>query len=238
MHSMQIVEWGKPLEARERPTPKPQGTEVLLRVEACGVCHSDLHIQEGYLDLGGGNKLELAKLGLKLPHTLGHEIVGEVVAIGPDAAGVKIGDRRVVHPWIGCGSCETCQRGDELLCVTMRSLGARRDGGYADHVLVPHPRYLIDYDGLPPELACIYTCSGVTAYSALKKLAHLPERDVVVIIRAGGVGLNAAKLSPAVLECKVVVADIDATKREAALAAGAAAAFDNSHPEAVQILKG
>jgi D-arabinose 1-dehydrogenase-like Zn-dependent alcohol dehydrogenase len=72
MHSMQIVEFGKPLEARDRPTPKPQGTEVLLRVEACGVCHSDLHIQEGYFDLGGGNKLELGKLGLKLPHTLGH----------------------------------------------------------------------------------------------------------------------------------------------------------------------
>ncbi len=237
MRSMQIVEWGKPLQARERPTPKPQGTEVLLKVEACGVCHSDLHLQEGYFDLGGGNKLELEKLGLKLPHTLGHEIVGEVVAVGPDAAGVKIGDRRVVHPWIGCGNCESCKRGEELLCTTMRSLGARRDGGYADHVLVPHPRYLIDYDGLPAELACIYTCSGVTAYSALKKLAHLPERDTVVIIGAGGVGLNAVMLSHAVLKCKIVVADIDAKKREAALAAGAAAAFDNSDPDAVQKLK-
>ena len=237
MHSMQIVEWGKPLEPRERPTPKPQGTEVLVRVEACGVCHSDLHLQEGYFDLGGGNKLELEKLGLKLPHTLGHEIVGEVVAVGPEAAGARIGDKRVVHPWIGCGSCETCRRGDELLCTSMRSLGARRDGGYADHVLVPHPRYLIDYDGLSPELACIYTCSGVTAYSALKKLAQLPERDVVVIIGAGGVGLNAVMLSRAVLKCKVVVADIDANKREAAVKAGAAAAFDNSDPEAVQKLR-
>lgn len=237
MHSMQIVEWGKPLEPRDRPTPKPQGTEVLLKVVACGVCHSDLHLQEGYFDLGGGNKLELEKLGLKLPHTLGHEIVGEVVAVGPEATGAKVGDKRVVHPWIGCGSCETCRRGEELLCTSMRSLGARRDGGYADHVMVPHPRYLIDYDGLSPELACIYTCSGVTAYSALKKLAHLPERDVVVIIGAGGVGLNAVMLAPSVLKCKVVVADIDAKKREAALKAGATAAFDNSDPEAVQKLK-
>src|SRR6266480_2110549 len=189
MHSMQIVEWGKPLEPRERPTPKPQGTEVLVRVEACGVCHSDLHLQEGYFDLGGG-------------------------------------DKRVVHPWIGCGSCETCRRGDELLCTSMRSLGARRDGGYADHVLVPHPRYLIDYDGLSPELACVYTCSGVTAFSALKKLAHLPERDVAVIIGAGGVGLNAVMLASSVLKRKVVVADIDPKKRQAALEAGAAAAFD------------
>src|SRR5947209_13719476 len=237
MHSMQIVEWGKSLEPRERPTPEPQGTEVLVRVEACGVCHSDLHLQEGYFDLGGGNKLELEKLGLKLPHTLGHEIVGEVVAVGPEAAGAKIGDKRVVHPWIGCGSCETCRRGDELLCTMMRSLGARRDGGYADHVLVPHPRYLIDYDGLSPELACIYTCSGVTAYSALKKLAHLPERDVVAIIGAGGVGLNAVMLSRAMLECKVVVADIDGKKRGAAVAAGAVAAFDNADPDAVQKLR-
>jgi hypothetical protein len=128
MHSMQIVEWGKPLEPRDRPTPRPQGTEVLVKVAACGVCHSDLHLQDGYFDLGGGNKLELEKLGLKLPHTLGHEIVGEVVAVGPEAAGARIGDKRVVHPWIGCGSCETCRRGDELLCTSMRSLGARRDG--------------------------------------------------------------------------------------------------------------
>lgn len=237
MHSMQIVEFGKPLQARDRPTPEPQGTEVLLRVEACGVCHSDLHIQEGYFDLGGGNKLELGKLGLKLPHTLGHEIVGEVVAAGPEAAGAKIGDKRLVHPWIGCGSCEICLRGDELLCNAMRSLGARRDGGYADHVMVPHPRYLIDYDGLPADLACTYTCSGVTAYSALKKLAHLPEREVAVIIGAGGVGLNAVMLAASVLRCKVVVADVDAKKREAALNAGAAAAFDNADPEAVAKLK-
>ena len=237
MHSMQIVEWGKPLEPRDRPTPKPQGAEVLVKVTACGVCHSDLHLQEGYFDLGGGNKLELDKLGLKLPHTLGHEIVGEVVAVGPEANGAKIGDKRVVHPWIGCGSCDACRRDEELLCTTMRSLGARRDGGYADHVLVPHPRYLIGYDGLAPELACIYTCSGVTAYSALKKLAHLPERDTVAIIGAGGVGLNAVMLSRAVLKAKVVVADIDAGKREAALKAGAAAAFDNADPEALQKLR-
>src|SRR6202158_5161015 len=116
MHSMQIIEWGKPLEPRDRPTPKPQGTEVLVRVEACGVCHSDLHLQDGYFDLGGGNQLALEKLRLNLPHALGHEIVGEVVAIGPDAAGAKIGDKRVVHPWIGWGHGEIWLWGDEALC--------------------------------------------------------------------------------------------------------------------------
>src|SRR5438309_3775082 len=75
---MQIVEWGKPLERRDYANPQPEGTQVLVKVEACGVCHSDLHIHDGYFDFGNGRKLELAKLGLTLPHTLGHEIVGEV----------------------------------------------------------------------------------------------------------------------------------------------------------------
>jgi D-arabinose 1-dehydrogenase-like Zn-dependent alcohol dehydrogenase len=237
MHAMQIIEWGKPLEPRDAPDPQPRGSEVLMKVTCCGVCHSDLHIQEGYFDLGGGNKLELGKLGVKLPHTLGHEIVGEVVAVGPQASGARVGDRRVVHPWVGCGACDFCQRGEELLCGSMRSLGARTNGGYADQVLVPHPRYLIDYGDIAPELACTYTCSGITAYSALKKLAHLGPEETVVIIGAGGVGLNAVMLAPAVLKCRVVVADIDARKREAALAAGASAVFDNSDPGAVAALK-
>ncbi len=234
---MQIVEWGKPLEARDYPDPKPEGTQVLVKVEACGVCHSDLHIHEGYFDLGGGRKLELAKVGVKLPHTLGHEIVGEVVAVGPEAKGAKIGDKRLVHPWIGCGACEFCQRGEELLCSAMKSLGARTNGGYADHVMVPHPRYLIDFAGVPAELACTYTCSGVTAFSALKKLSALPERDIAVIIGAGGVGLNAVMLAKAVLKCRIVVADVDASKRAAALQAGASAVFDNGDPAAVAKLK-
>jgi propanol-preferring alcohol dehydrogenase len=237
VHAMQIVEWGKPLEARDYPDPKPEGAQVLVKVEACGVCHSDLHIHEGYFDLGGGRKLELAKVGVKLPHTLGHEIVGEVVAVGPEAKGAKVGDKRLVHPWIGCGACEFCQRGEELLCSAMKSLGARTNGGYADHVMVPHPRYLIDYAGVPAELACTYTCSGVTAFSALKKLSALPERDIDVIIVAGGVGLNAVMLAKSVLKCRIVVADVDANKRAAALQAGASAVFDNGDPAAVAKLK-
>ena len=237
MHAMQIVEWGKPLERRDYANPQPQGTQVLVKVEACGVCHSDLHIHEGYFDLGNGRKLELGKLGVKLPHTLGHEIVGEVVAVGPDAKGAKVGDKRLVHPWVGCGTCEFCQRGEELLCHAMKSIGARTDGGYADHVMVPHPRYLIDYTGVPADLACTYTCSGVTAFSALKKLRDLSERDLVVIIGAGGVGLNAVMLAKAVLRCPVVVADTDLKKREAALNAGASAAFDNADPGSIAKLK-
>ena len=82
MRSYQIVEWGQPIELREQPTPTPTGTEVLLRVTAAGICHSDLHINDGYFDLGDGRRAELAKLGATLPLTLGHEIVGVVEAVG------------------------------------------------------------------------------------------------------------------------------------------------------------
>lgn len=233
MLSYQIVEWGKPLERREGPTPTPKGTEVLLRVSACGVCHSDLHLRAGFFDLGGGKKIELGPLGVALPHTLGHEVVGEVVALGPEASGVKTGDKRVVYPWIGCGECEFCRRGDELLCTRMRSIGARTHGGYADHVLVPHSRYLIPYGDLSPEQACVYACSGLTAYSALKKLKHIPAAETVMLIGAGGVGLNGVLLGPHVLKAKIAVADVDAGRRQTALECGATAAIDNGTPEAL-----
>jgi alcohol dehydrogenase, propanol-preferring len=98
MQSYDIVTFGEPLQRLERPTPTPTGTEVLLRVTAAGVCHSDLHILDGYFDLGGGNRLSMAERGMKLPHTLGHETVGEVVAAGPGAAGVAPGSCYLVYP--------------------------------------------------------------------------------------------------------------------------------------------
>ena len=103
MLSYQVIENGAPLEPREGDTPEPAGAEVLLRVSACGVCHSDLHLWEGEYLLGGGEKLTLADRGIVPPFTMGHEVVGVVAALGPDATGVEIGDARVVYPWIGCG---------------------------------------------------------------------------------------------------------------------------------------
>ena len=100
---------GAPLEAVESGTPTPQGTEVLIRMRACGVCHSDIHLHEGVFNLGNGKQLEVGHPG----QVLGHEIFGEVVALGPDATGVALGDRRVVYPWIGCGSGPSCRRGEE-----------------------------------------------------------------------------------------------------------------------------
>ena len=100
----------QPLQLQRRSRRrKPTGTEVLLKVLAAGVCHSDLHLSDGYFDLGGGKRLSLADRGMKLPVTLGHENVGEVVAVGPEAKGVKVGDRRLVDPWMGCGECARLQ---------------------------------------------------------------------------------------------------------------------------------
>jgi propanol-preferring alcohol dehydrogenase len=158
--SYDVVAFGAPLEVRERPDPEPTGEEVLLRVLATGVCHTDLYVWEGYYDLGGGRRMSFADRGLVPPLTLGHEIAGEVAAVGPAAEGVRVGDKRLVYPWVGCGDCVTCRRGDEHLCPTARYLGIFRAGGYADRVLVPNPRYLLDLGDLPPAQAAPLACSG------------------------------------------------------------------------------
>ena len=214
MKSYDVCECGAPLRLMERPTPKPAGTEVLLKVIAAGVCHSDLHIWDGYYDLGGGKRLQLADRGVKLPLTMGHENVGEVVAVGPDAKGVKVGDRRLVHPWLGCGECAVCRRGDEQLCRTPASIGVFRSGGYADHLLVPHPRCLFDIGSIPPERAAPLACSGITTFGALKKVGPLLTAEPVVIFGAGGLGLMSLGLHRAMGGKGAIVADIDPVKRQ------------------------
>ena len=158
MLSYQVQEFGKPLAQVLRDTPQPQGSQVVVRVGACGVCHSDVHLHDGYFDLGGGNKLDMTRT-VQPPRTLGHEIAGTVVAVGPDVdvtKGVKVGDRRVVFPWIGCGQCGLCAAGKEHLCSAATALGIHLDGGFADHVLVPDAKYLLDYGALAEDQACTY----------------------------------------------------------------------------------
>ena len=203
----------------------PQGSEVLLKVDRCGVCHSDVHVADGYFDLGGGNKLDLTR-AVSLPRTLGHEIAGTVVAVGSDARGIAAGARRVVFPWIGCGNCPLCEAGNEQLCSAPRALGVNRDGGFADHVLVPDSKYLLEYDPLPPEQACTYACSGLTAYSALKKAAPLGASDSLLIIDAGGVGLSGIRLAHSLVQVMPIVAEVDKSKWELARAAGAGEVID------------
>jgi propanol-preferring alcohol dehydrogenase len=203
-----------------------------LKMLAAGVCHSDLHIWDGYYEIGGGKKLMLADRGIKLPLTMGHENVGEVVAVGPDAEGVKVGDVRLVNPWMGCGECKVCLRGDENLCLRSNNLGVFSNGGYATHLLIGSPRHLFDIDNLTPEQAAPLACSGVTAYSALKKVADTLHDEALVIIGAGGVGLMGVTLARKMGAKDIIIVDIDPTKREAGLKAGATKAIDGSAADA------
>ena len=234
MKSFQVTEFNAPLLEVDHPTPQPTGTQVLLKVRAAGVCHSDLHIWEGHYDLGGGKRLQLTDRGVKLPLTMGHENVGEVVAVGPGAVGVKVGDRKLVHPWLGCGECAVCRRGDEQLCRTALSIGVFRAGGYADHLVVPHPRYLFDIGDIAPEKAAPLACSGITTYGALKKVGSLLQEEPVVIIGAGGLGLMCLSLHRKMGGKGAIVVDVDPAKRQAALKGGAQAAIDGNAPDAAK----
>ncbi|MDH3689178.1 MAG: alcohol dehydrogenase [Gammaproteobacteria bacterium] len=231
MKSIQFSDYSAPLLSSAKDTPAPQGKEVLIKIDACGVCHSDVHLWEGFFDMGDGKKADLSA-GRSLPFTLGHEIVGEVVAIGEGVKDASIGDRRVVFPWMGCGSCSICTAGDEHLCNQPQALGINVDGGYSEYVMVPHPRYLFDYGDIQPTLACTYACSGLTAYSALAKVKQAADRRSLLIIGAGGVGLAALAIAQCLVDAEIIVADIDQTKRETAKAAGADHVVDPRDREA------
>lgn len=238
MISFDVCQCGAPLQRMERPTPKPEGSEVLLKVLATGVCHSDLHIWDGFYEMGAGKRMNLLDRGVKLPLTMGHEIVGEVAAVGPDVKGIKVGDRRLVFPWIGCGECNVCKSGEEQLCGKPKFLGVFANGGYGDHVVVPHARYLLDIENLAPENAAPLACSGLTTYGALKKLGAGLQREPLVIIGAGGLGFMCLSLAKAMRSPGVIMVDIDAAKREAAIKAGASAAVDGKATDAAaQIVK-
>jgi propanol-preferring alcohol dehydrogenase len=218
MRSLQVAEFGAPLVWNEGKTPEPAGSEVLLETVACGVCHSDLHIWEGYYDLGAGRRSFVKDRGVNLPLTLGHEVVGRVVAVGPDVRGVTPGDIRLVYPWVGCGSCKACVRGDHHLCDTPRSIGVFRHGGYSDHLLVPHTDYLLEIGEVPPEAACSYACAGLTAFSALRKVLPLGADDTLVLIGAGGLGLMALQIARELTNVRLIIVDVSEAKLDAAKA--------------------
>ncbi len=231
MRRQSLVAYGQPLCETIVDCPTPRGSEVLVRIERCGVCHSDLHFQDGYFALAGDKRLDVTA-GRTLPFTLGHEIAGAIESVGERADPAIIGRRVAVYPWIGCGICAACRAGEENLCTTHRHLGVAADGGYATHVLVPHARYLLDYAPLSAGFAGMLMCSGLTAYSALKRLAGRAERGPVLLVGLGGVGMMGLAVARALFRQPPLVADIDAAKRDAALAAGAAEAYDPSDPQA------
>jgi len=237
MLSYDVVEWGQPLEKIERETPVPKGTEVLVKLKYCGVCHSDVHIRDGYFDLGGGKRLLMSERGMHPPVTLGHEPFGTVIAAGEDADGVPIGEDRLVYPWTGCGHCARCREGLDNYCMVPSMIGIQRPGGYADHLLVPHPRYLVDPGGIDPVWAATLSCSGLSTYSAVSKLKPIPSDEWIAVIGAGGLGLSAVGMLRALGHDRIVVVDIDRLKLRAATAAGAAVTLHSGEGDALQKLK-
>lgn len=222
MRAWAVVECGKPLQDIEMPTPEPKGEEVLLEVTHCGVCHSDLHIWEGSYDMGSRGAMSLTERGVKLPLAMGHEIIGKVVKLGPEAKGVAVGDHRIVFPWLGCGTCPRCEAGQDNMCqVKPLSLGVFQNGGYATHVLARKPEHLVAFDGLDPAVAATYACSGITVYSAIRKVMPMAPDQPIVVIGAGGLGLNAIEILKALGHKRICVVDISEEKLAGAREAGA-----------------
>lgn len=228
MEAWAVVEHGKPLAKVTVPMPEPIGTEILVEVTHCGVCHSDVHLWEGFYDLGEGKRFNISERGVKLPRAPGHEIVGIVAKLGPDAKGVEVGSRRIVYPWLGCGDCRRCQQNEDNLCANQKSLGLIQDGGFATHVLVSHPKYLIDPGNVDPATACTFACSGITALGAIRKIMPMEPEEPVVLIGTGGVGLSAISALRALGYQTIISIDLKAENRQAAINAGAIATLDGS----------
>jgi len=239
MISYQIIEHGQPLQKRVFLNPEPKGSEVLMRITRSGVCHSDLHIWDGYFDLGGGKRFYVKERGCIPPFTPGHEPFGVVEALGPKAKGVKVGQKKLIYPWIGCGKCAVCKGGQDNYCVSgSRFLGVNRPGAYSTHVLVPDAKYLLDAKGIDDSFASTLACSAVTAYSAVNKLSGLGPKDTVAILGCGGLGLIAISVLRARGVKNIVACDIDDAKLGAAAQLGAKKAVNTRAPDAAQKLQG
>jgi len=239
MISYQFMEHGQPLQKVLSSTPVPQGTEVLVRITRSGVCHSDLHIWDGYFELGGGKRFYVKDRGCIPPFTLGHEPFGVVEAIGKKAKGVKVGQKRLVYPWIGCGKCAVCKAGQDNYCVSgTRFLGVNRAGAYSTHVLVPDPKYLLDTTGIDDAFAATLACSAVTVYSAIGKLPEIGKGEAVAVLGCGGLGLIAISVLRAKGVKDIVGCDIDDAKLAAAIKQGAGRTVNTRAADAAQQLAG
>ena len=232
MKSAQIIEPNKPLEINETELPKPNGNQVVVKVKSTGVCHSDLHLWEGGYDTGDGF-MKVTDRGVKFPVTPGHEVVGNVEEIGDSVQGVDIGDLVLVYPWIGCGQCTTCEKGNTNLCESPKSLGVFQDGGYAEYVLVPDAKFLAKIDNLDPDAAASLACSGLTAFTAVKKaLTNSPEN--ILIVGAGGLGLMGVQIANALTKANIICADLDDEKLESAKKLGATHIINTKESDAVK----
>jgi D-arabinose 1-dehydrogenase-like Zn-dependent alcohol dehydrogenase len=176
MRAVQVASPGGPLELVEREIPQPGSGDARVRVEACGVCHSDAVVRAGHLP------------GMSFPVVPGHEVAGVIDALGDGVAGWEVG-QRVGVGWFGgnCGHCDFCRRGQLMSCVNSSIPGVTRDGGYADYLVVPASALALIPEGVPAEQAAPMLCAGVTTFNALR---HSGARagDLVAILGIGGLG--------------------------------------------------
>ncbi len=236
MKSARIVHTNEPLLLVELTDPKPKYDQVLVKVRSAGVCHSDLHLWEGGYVGPGGSFMKVEDRGVEFPLTPGHEVSGTVEEIGEAVTGYKKGDQVLVYPWIGEGLCPACRAGEEHLCDSPRTLGIYRDGGYSEFILVPSYKYLIKIDGLDMESSTSLACSGLTAFTAVKR-TYVQSGDTMVIIGAGGLGLMAVQLAKALTNSKVVIVDVNDNKLTEAKKLGADEVVNSSSADPSKAIK-
>src|SRR6184192_1958609 len=223
MRAVQLTHIGEALEDAELPVPEIGPSEVLIRVAAAGICHSDAHYRAGISRIDD------------LPLTLGHEIAGCVEEVGSDVTHLSAGDRVCVHYLVSCGSCEFCVHGLEQFCRTGQMIGKRRDGGYAEFIKVPGATAFPLPDEIPFEVGAIMMCSSSTALHALNK-ARLKPGESVAIFGFGGLGFSALQLARA-LDCGgVYVVETDRAKLTSAAKLGVVA-IDATAADPVEQIK-
>ncbi len=203
MKAVRMVEAGKPLELQEVPIPSISETDILVRVRAAGICHSDAHYRAGKSAMG------------KLPLTLGHEVAGEVEWVGSQVTTVKPGERVALHYNISCGDCYYCSTGNEQFCTTVKMLGHHLDGGYAEYVAVPAQNAIPLPEEISFEAGATLMCASATALHALRK-GRVKAGETVAIFGVGGLGLSAIQLAKAIGAVEVYAVDIKQDKLELA----------------------
>jgi propanol-preferring alcohol dehydrogenase len=236
MRAARITQVNEPLQIQELQTSKPTGSQVLIKVQSSGVCHSDIHLWEGGYQGPAGVFLKTTDRGVKYPLTPGHEIAGVIDSLGEQAEGFSKNEKVLVYPWIGEGLCPACRVGEENLCDKPRSLGIYTDGGYSDYVLVPSYKYLVKIgEELDTDSSAPLSCSALTAYGAVKN-ANLKPDDNVVVVGAGGLGLMAIQLAKAITGSRIIAMDLDDEKLKAAKENGAANTINSKKEDPVKAI--
>ena len=213
---------GKPLEIREVPRPEPGPGEILVKVAACGLCHSDLH----YLDHG-------VPTFKAPPLTLGHEVSGRVAAVGVGVDPARVGTAVLLAPETTCGACVLCRTGRENVCSEQKMLGNNIDGGFADYVVTTSRDAFVLPDGLDIETSSVISDALTTAFNAVVRRATIQPGETVAVIGCGGLGLSVVQVA-SMVGARVIAVDIDPRKLDVALRFGASAAVDGRGDDAAK----